>query len=133
MPDTDAFGDSFGSCGGTETQRESVPAGRERAGSRENTVGSNHIYPAAGEIRLHCEGGRKPEQSTENIKKSVGGAAGGTIFQIDRGYLCNVTKVTQLKNDKLTLTTGEELYVSSARMRELKDKVMEYWIREKKI
>ena len=80
MPDTDAFGDSFGSCGGTETQRESVPAGRERAGSRENTVGSNHIYPAAGEIRLHCEGGRKPEQSTENIKKSVGGAAGGTIF-----------------------------------------------------
>ena len=55
------------------------------------------------------------------------------FFQIDRGYLCNVTKVTQLKNDKLTLTTGEELYVSSARMRELKDKVMEYWIREKKI
>lgn len=43
-----------------------------------------------------------------------------------------MTKVTQLKNDKLTLTTGEELYVSSARMRELKDKVMEYWIREKR-
>ena len=55
------------------------------------------------------------------------------FFQIDRGYMCNVTKVTQLKNDKLTLATGEELYVSSGRMRELKDKVMEYWIREKKI
>lgn len=55
------------------------------------------------------------------------------FIQIDRGYLCNVTKVTQLKNGKLTLTTGEELYASSARMRELKDKVMEYWTREKKI
>ena len=55
------------------------------------------------------------------------------FLQIDRGYICNVTKVTQLKNDKLTLETGEELYVSLARMRELKDKVMEYWIREKKI
>ena len=44
-----------------------------------------------------------------------------------------MTEVTQLKNDKLTLTTGEELYVSSARMRELKDKVMEYWILEKQI
>lgn len=55
------------------------------------------------------------------------------FLQIDRGYLCNVTKVTQLKNDKLTLATGEELYVSSGRMRELKDKVMEYWTGEKKI
>ena len=55
------------------------------------------------------------------------------FLQIDRGYLCNVTKVTQLKNDKLTLITGEELYVSSGRMRELKDKVMEYWIGEKRI
>lgn len=55
------------------------------------------------------------------------------FLQIDRGYLCNVTKVTQVKNDKLTLATGEELYVSLARMRELKDKVMEYWMREKKI
>lgn len=61
---------------------------------------------------------------TEELPKEL-------FFQIDRGYLCNVTKVTQLKNDKLTLETGEELYVSSARMRELKDKVMEYWIREK--
>ena len=52
---------------------------------------------------------------------------------IDRGYLCNVTKVTQLKNDKLTLETGDEFYVSSGRLRELKDKVMEYWIREKKL
>lgn len=55
------------------------------------------------------------------------------FLQIDRGYICNVTKVTQVKNDKLTLATGEELYVSLARMRELKDKVMEYWMREKKI
>lgn len=55
------------------------------------------------------------------------------FLQIDRGYLCNVTKVTQVKNDKLTLATGEEFYVSSGRLRELKDKVMEYWIREKKI
>ena len=55
------------------------------------------------------------------------------FLQIDRGYLCNVTKVTQVKNDKLTLATGDELYVSSGRLRELKDKVMEYWIREKKI
>lgn len=55
------------------------------------------------------------------------------FLQIDRGYLCNVAKVTQLKKDKLTLATGEEFYVSSGRLRELKDKVMEYWIREKKI
>lgn len=55
------------------------------------------------------------------------------FLQIDRGYLCNVTKVTQVKNDKLTLATGEEFYVSSGRLRELKDKVMEYWMREKKI
>lgn len=55
------------------------------------------------------------------------------FLQIDRGYLCNVTKVTQIKNDKLTLATGEEFYVSSGRQRELKDKVMEYWLREKKI
>ena len=55
------------------------------------------------------------------------------FLQIDRGYLCNVTKVTQVKNDKLTLATGEEFYVSSGRLREVKDKVMEYWIREKRI
>lgn len=63
---------------------------------------------------------------TEELPKEL-------FLQIDRGYLCNVTKVTQIKNDKLTLATGEEFYVSSGRLRELKDKVMEYWIREKKI
>lgn len=63
---------------------------------------------------------------TEELPKEL-------FLQLDRGYLCNVMKVTQIKNDKLTLATGEEFYVSSGRLRELKDKVMEYWIREKKI
>lgn len=133
MPDTDAFGDSFGSCGGTETQRESVPAGRERAGAEKIPLEAITYIRQRGKYACIAKADGSRNRVRRTLKSLSEELPEEQFFQIDRGYLCNVTKVTQLKNDKLTLTTGEELYVSSARMRKLKDKVMEYWIREKKI
>lgn len=47
----------------------------------------------------------------------------------DRGYLCNLSHIVQIQNQKLTLSTGEQLYVSERRFSERKRQVMEYWTR----
>lgn len=46
---------------------------------------------------------------------------------VDRGYLCNLYHVKQIKDNQMVLSTGQQLYIGERRLTQLKHRIMEYW------
>ena len=46
---------------------------------------------------------------------------------VDRGYLCNLYHVKQIKDNQMVLSTGQQLYIGERRLAQLKHQIMEYW------
>lgn len=46
---------------------------------------------------------------------------------VDRGYLCNLYHVKQIKDNQMVLSTGQQLYIGERRLAQLKHRIMEYW------
>ena len=46
---------------------------------------------------------------------------------VDRGYLCNLYHVQQIKDNQMVLSTGQQLYIGERRLAQLKHRIMEYW------
>ena len=49
------------------------------------------------------------------------------IEWVDRGYLCNLYHVKQIKDNQMVLSTGQQLYIGERRLAQLKHQIMEYW------
>lgn len=50
------------------------------------------------------------------------------IIMIERGFLANIRHVSGISSNMITLDTGEELFISRSKIKEVKQKVNEYWI-----
>ena len=49
----------------------------------------------------------------------------------DRGYLCNLSHIVQIRENQLRLSTGAQLYIGERKQAALKKQIMTYWGRGK--
>ena len=62
-----------------------------------------------------------------SLKKISGKLPEDEFVWVDRGYLCNLYHVKQIKDNQMVLSTGQQLYIGERRLARLKHRIMEYW------
>lgn len=68
----------------------------------------------------------------KTLKQVYGELPKDDFVQLDRGYLCNLSHIENIKGDTVRLSTGEQLQISRERITALKDQVRRYWIQGEK-
>lgn len=72
----------------------------------------------------HISGEYKERKTLEEIEKNIHMKE---LISINRGCLVNIQHIRSIKNNLVTVDTGENLYISRAKISKVKQQVNEYW------
>lgn len=73
-------------------------------------------------------GVKQERKSLKNVLEKLGG---DEFMMIERGYIINLDHIDRVYSRNVVLSDGTEIRASKNCINDLKDKIQEYWIREK--